>query len=353
VQPLTRLYQRNAERFTGPGKTLWVNLPGDAPWREWSDENTRLLCQDFSLWRQLRNAGAPARFGDFPESLEGPFARIVLSLPRSKERLDMMTACLADRLTPDGELWLAGENRAGIRSAAKRLRRTFGQVATVDRARHCALLRASAPLGNGAFEANCYATRWQADTPAGPLQIGSWPGVFAHGTLDGGTRRLLEALPEMPPGARVLDFGCGCGVVGAFLLARQPDLELVLIDSDAFACRSARETLALNESRAQVIASDGFSEVDGDFDCIVSNPPFHLGHRASASLTPALLAPAGNFLRPGGQFVLVANRHLPYMPWLVETFERTRVLLADNHFQVIACRGMKETTKEHAETTDP
>ena len=55
----------------------------------------------------------------------------------------------------------------------------------------------------------------------------SYPGLFARGGLDVMTERLLGALPPSAKHARVLDFACGSGVIGAALLAREPSLRLV------------------------------------------------------------------------------------------------------------------------------
>jgi 16S rRNA (guanine1207-N2)-methyltransferase len=337
VQPVGRLLQKNADRIDGSGTLLVINPPTDIPlsamagkWRR-----IRLFTQEFGHWRRLRDAREQADFGVVPQPGAQVPGGIVLVLPREKERLRMLLHWGAAVLGPAGSLWVAGENRAGARSAGRQLEAYFGQVEKVDSARHCTLYRARSPLPAKAFELPSYYSEWSCN--AGPLRLrlSALPGVFARGRIDPGTALLLGTLPE--PGAirSVLDFGCGCGILGIALRCLIPGASAVLLDGSALAVASAHRSLGLNGLEAAVLASDGFSEVTGRFDLIVSNPPFHEGHRTRPDMSTHLLAPVRNFLNPGGQLMLVTNRHLPYRRWLDETFGGHEVLATDSRFQVL------------------
>ena len=54
-----------------------------------------------------------------------------------------------------------------------------------------------------------------------------------------------------------------------------PKADVTMTDIHAMAIQSARQTLAENQLEGQVIASDVFSHIEGKFDLIISNPPFH------------------------------------------------------------------------------
>ena len=99
-------------------------------------------------------------------------------------------------------------------------------------------------------------------------------------------------------------------------MKRHPEASGVFADSSALALAATRATLHDAGLEADVTPSDGFSDVTGRFDLVLSNPPFHVGHRERKELSPELFAPLGNFLVPGGQCIMVANRHLPYRAWL-------------------------------------
>ncbi|MEG7775314.1 methyltransferase, partial [Listeria monocytogenes] len=76
---------------------------------------------------------------------------------------------------------------------------------------------------------------------------------------------------------KVLDMGCGAGVMAASLSAVSPKVRLWLCDVHAAAIEASKATLAANGIEGEVFASNVFSDVTGRFDMIISNPPFHEG----------------------------------------------------------------------------
>jgi release factor glutamine methyltransferase len=91
------------------------------------------------------------------------------------------------------------------------------------------------------------------------------------------TEELAEWLlsRELPETRRVLDMGCGSGVLGLTLAAERPAWELTLADISPDALALARENAdALEIPGASFAESDLFSAVDGMFDGIVANLPY-------------------------------------------------------------------------------
>ena len=74
--------------------------------------------------------------------------------------------------------------------------------------------------------------------------------------------------------------------------------------------------------------------VPGRFDAVVSNPPFHVGSRGVPALGRAFIAAAARALTRDGQFLMVANRHLPYEEALREVFGRGELLVEQSGFKV-------------------
>lgn len=155
--------------------------------------------------------------------------------------------------------------------------------------------------------------------------------VFAGTKVDVGSRLLAGRLPTSGTG-RALDLGCGSGLL-ATLLARA-GYDVVATDASAAACASTRATAAANGVRIGVVESDAGDTLDGPFDLIACNPPFHVGAAKDSSPAFAMIEAAGRLLRPGGELVVVFNAHLPYLPTLARTLGPTRVVARNRGFVV-------------------
>ena len=333
----SQIISKNLGSRSAVAKGLWLNPGHDSVWREAAMhcQQLSLFCQDRGTFVFHQNAGIDVHFGAFPEAPQKPYDWIILSLPRQKALLKMLLACAAALLADNGTLWLAGENKAGIKSSGKWLKEYFSTVRKVDNARHCTLFEAANPIKTGPFSSRSYRDSWQISEADCQLQIVSYPGVFAHGRLDAGTSLLLQSLPELPIDNQVLDFGCGAGVIGASIKCRYPSAQVSFLDTNALALKSCEETLAANELQGTVLASSGLNELTGKFDWIVSNPPIHSGVKTDNHLGMTLLESLLQYLNPGAQLLLVANRHLPYENWLNERFTNVRELSTNDHFKVL------------------
>jgi 16S rRNA (guanine1207-N2)-methyltransferase len=129
-------------------------------------------------------------------------------------------------------------------------------------------------------------------------------GVFSAERIDPGTRLLAEAM-EVGAADRVLDLGCGYGVLGIVAAALAPAGMAVMFDRNLRAVALAQANLALNQlSNAYVLLCDGPGAVTcGVFDVAVTNPPVHAGNR----VVFAFIEGAHRALRAGGRFYLVGR----------------------------------------------
>ncbi|AZV78095.1 peptide chain release factor N(5)-glutamine methyltransferase [Parasedimentitalea marina] len=89
------------------------------------------------------------------------------------------------------------------------------------------------------------------------------------------TECLIEAALAAPF-QRVLDLGTGSGCILVTLLGEQRDATGLGVDLSEAACLQASANAVLHrvEPRADIRQSDWFQNVDGQFDLIVSNPPY-------------------------------------------------------------------------------
>ena len=91
------------------------------------------------------------------------------------------------------------------------------------------------------------------------------------------TEELAEWILSMPMGddLKVLDMGCGSGVLGLTLAAERPSWHVTLADVSEDALALAEENAAaLGIGNARFLRSDLFSAVEGEFDGVVANLPY-------------------------------------------------------------------------------
>jgi len=340
VFAVSQIIARNLDRHPTGGTALWINPGKDDCWRTLAEGcgSLKLFSQDYGTFTFLEQTGADIVFAAFPQGENDPYDWIIMNLPRQKALLAMLLDCAASLLSANGVLWLAGENRAGIKSAHRLLEKHFGQVAKLDNARHCGLFEASSRFLRAPFDALAYREQWQLDCAGRAISILSYPGVFAHGRLDEGTALLLDALADIRLQGDVLDFACGAGVIGISVAAQHAGAQVTLLDASALALRACEETLAVNGLTATVLAGDGLAGVEDNFDLVLSNPPIHAGVATDNRLGMRLLDTVRERLRAGGRLILVANRHLPYENWLSKRFSSHAQLAANENFKVLVAK---------------
>jgi 16S rRNA (guanine1207-N2)-methyltransferase len=241
-------------------------------------------------------------------------------------------------LRPDGTILLYGAKDEGIQPAMDLVAEVCSGTETIAVGARCRVLRGdgvrAGPRAGGSLE------DWKAiltlDYSDLPPAWASYPGVFSHGRLDEGTRLLLDSLPPFPPGARILDYGCGTGVVGYVARARGGELLLEMLDVDAVALEAARENVPA--SRLHLL--DGLPPKEhGPFDAILSNPPFHRGKAEDPQMIVSLIQRAPALLDPEGMLVFVAQRRLALVEALQKHFRDVDILAEDSTFRV--WKGLK------------
>ena len=274
---------------------------------------------------------AGAHFGHAPPS--GPFDVALVFLPKSKGRLEYILDAVVSVLNAGADVLLVGHKKQGIASAPRRLRDHVGDTVKLESARHCMLHQATAGEPRP-FSPEERMQRVRVETPFGPLELCALPGVFAAGRLDEGTSMLLPHLKYLKDRRRVLDWGCGCGVIAA-CAARVGAEEVVAADVDALAVASARATAMANGVQVEVVASDVYAALTGRFSDIVANPPFHDGVRTSMRASSAFVREAPARLTRAGRLLFVANRFVKHPESLNATFRRWEVVEEDGRFRVV------------------
>ena len=161
-------------------------------------------------------------------------------------------------------------------------------------------------------------------------------GVFSKNELDKGSELLIETLLPINLGNKLLDLGCGLGVIGLTLAYFHPGLNVCLSDVNTRAlslCNANAATLRLSH-RVTILQSDIYSEIEGKFDSIVSNPPI----RAGKKVTYEIYRGAMEHLNDGGSLYIVIRKQqgaLSVKSYLEELYGNVTVLARDKGYYVL------------------
>ncbi len=171
---------------------------------------------------------------------------------------------------------------------------------------------------------------WQASVPGlKPLTFTSFPGCFCHRRQDEGGLALAEVVSkELSDDVKLLDMGCGCGLVGFLIAARLKEqgktADLVMVDSHTRAVEAATLNAQNLGLPAEVILADNGTpaRMDGTFDVFVGNPPYYSDYR----IAEVFLETAKRALKPGGVCYTVVKNPAGLQPIQEKYFPAVEVI---------------------------
>ncbi|MCP4334455.1 MAG: methyltransferase [Gammaproteobacteria bacterium] len=171
-------------------------------------------------------------------------------------------------------------------------------------------------------------------------QIVNHASLFSRERLDSGSRFLLEHMPVGEHYRRIVDLGCGNGVLGLIAAALNPGASLLFCDESHMAIASARENFhnAFATGReAEFQVTDCLQGIDSEsHDLVLINPPFHQQHSIGDGIAWQMFKDARRVLARGGELRIVGNRHLAYHAKLKKLFGNCTTITANKKFVILA-----------------
>ena len=318
------------------GPVLFLRARDGWALREHADPAQLACVQSFRPFAQaLQSSGWQVRDEDALDADDTRYPLVLVLPPRQRDEARALLARALDKVAPGGVLVACQSNNEGARSGESDLQQLAGLGGKLTK-NHCRVFW-TAPRDGGHDEA--LRTRWAALDAVRPIAGGrfhSRPGVFAWDRIDPASALLVEQLPADLAG-RGADLGAGWGYLSAEVLARCPKVTaLDLYEAESRALALARHNLAGSNAQLDFRWHDVTAGIDGRYDFIVSNPPFHTPAREDRpDIGQRFIAVAAQALRPGGRLFMVANRHLPYEQILNDSFGQVRVAAERDGFKVI------------------
>jgi 16S rRNA (guanine1207-N2)-methyltransferase len=161
------------------------------------------------------------------------------------------------------------------------------------------------------------------------------PRLFSPRAIDRGTLAMIDSL-EFGPDEKVLDLGCGYGVVGILVAKLLGPDAVLMVDSDPLAVEFARANAELNGvGSVRVVVSDAYENLDqSGFTAIPVNPPYH----TDFSVAKRFIEGGFRRLTIGGRMVMVVKRRKWYANKLRAVFGGVHVRDVTGYYVMTAQR---------------
>lgn len=175
------------------------------------------------------------------------------------------------------------------------------------------------------------------------LKFETDPSNFSPNGIDSGTLAMLSAV-DFLPNDKVLDMGCGYGVVGILVAKLIGGENVTMCDISESAVKQAKINAELNGvPDINIKISDGFSDVtDNGFTLILSNPPYH----TDFSVPKHFIEVGFKKLAVGGKMVMVTKRLDWYKNKLASVFGGVRVWEIDGYYVFISEKRRERVPKK-------
>ncbi|MEI4928869.1 methyltransferase [Aeromonas caviae] len=263
-------------------------------------------------------------------------ALVVIKVSKYQALLEQQLLALRGVVTPATRIIAAGKAKDIHTSTLKLFEKYLGETRTSLAWKKARLIHCT-PAAERPFLTSPFPTAWPLEGT--DMLIHNHANVFSRTSLDIGARFMLDNLP-IHSARRVIDLGCGNGVLGLSLLARDSEVEVTFIDESRMAVASARLNVEHNLPdalpRAHFMVNNCLDDVPvGAADRILCNPPFHQLQAITDHIAWQMFSDAHRVLPQGGELWIVGNRHLDYHNKLKRLFGNAQVVASNSKFVIL------------------
>ena len=157
--------------------------------------------------------------------------------------------------------------------------------------------------------------------------------VFSKKRVDFGTNLLINSLEDLS-NMKILDLGCGVGVIGILVAKGFENTNVLMSDVNIHALTLANKNIELNHiNNASVVESSLYEKINDTFDVIISNPPI----RAGKQIVHGVIKEGFSHLNNGGMVYVVIQKKQgaeSLKKVMEETFGNVYVINKDNGYMI-------------------
>lgn len=267
------------------------------------------------------------------DSIQKTYSMVLLLPPPQRDETRALFASALQNLSDEGLLVVSMQNNAGAKSGEDDLRQLAPNLQSLSKNKCRVFWTSKKNLDESLLQS------WlKLDEPRMIEATGliSRPGVFAWDRIDSASRLLTEHLPSDLSGQGA-DLGAGVGYLTHTVLLRCKNIKAMdVYEAEARALECAKLNLApfAADTHLKYFWHDVAKGIQGPYDFVISNPPFHQGREEVQALGQAFIEASAKSLKPDGRFYMVANRHLPYEASLKNHFSQVNMLAMQDGFKV-------------------
>ncbi|MCG8499500.1 MAG: class I SAM-dependent methyltransferase [Firmicutes bacterium] len=174
------------------------------------------------------------------------------------------------------------------------------------------------------------------------IQLRTVKKLFSPDSIDRGTLAMLSVV-DLKDDDKVLDLGCGYGIVGIYAAKIIGSHDVVMTDIEEIAVSIAKENTVLNGvNKIRIVQGDAYDSVeDNDFSIILVNPPYH----ADFSVPKRFIEKGFRRLRMGGKMYMVTKRKEWYKNKMISIFGGVKIHQVDGYYVFESERRYKNYAK--------
>lgn len=259
---------------------------------------------------------------------------VVFKMPKNLSYFEDILVSLSSKLNPGTLIVCPVMIKHLSKTSFEILEKVVGKTWTSLAAKKARLVFAKLEnTNNQSFE------KFEVEIEGFEYKFTNYSNVFCGTKLDIGTRFLLDHMPISS--GKVLDLGCGSGILGIAHKLKNPDAMITFADESWMAIKSANENYKKYfKTEAKFNWINCFEENndlsnDQDYDLILCNPPFHQQNIVGDFIARAMFRDSHRVLKNGGVLRVVGNRHLNYHVTLKKYFRKVETISSNNKFVII------------------